>query len=131
MKRSASSAERVLTRQVTTSFGVGIEGYPEGYPGPSVTDPVLAPALLWDVLRLRSDEVPNFVALQTTHAEVADVAVMITGARLSQINEQARDGVPRYACHPGRGANTIAFNQGRNYLGLAANIYAIHIDHYA
>src|SRR5439155_23559918 len=129
MKRSASSAERVLTRQVTTSFGVGIEGYPEGYPGPSVTDPVLAPALLWDVLRLRSDERPNLVALDALAGQVPERSALVHVTCRANVGQKVHDGFLVTSGHPASSADRVALDKrpdDRRPLGGAQPVHAAY-----
>src|ERR1700675_2304877 len=51
-------------------------------PRPSVA-PSFSFLFCTDVLRLRSHKIPDFVALQTAHFQIANVPVMVSGARLS------------------------------------------------
>jgi hypothetical protein len=75
-------------------------------------------------------KIPDFVALQTAHFEVANVAIVIASAAFSQVQQQCGDGVSRHSRHPRRGANTIAIHEGHCNPKLFF-AQAIHIEHNA
>lgn len=88
--------------------------------------PNIAPALLFffcaDILRLRSHEAPDFIALQAAHAEIANCAVVIASTRATEIGQQLKHGNRGAIGHSGSGSNAVPFNKGRNYLCLAGYV---------
>src|ERR1039458_6193574 len=88
--------------------------------------PSIAPAfrfLFWrSILGLRANEIPDFIALQTAHREIANIAVMVGHARISQIDQQFNDCVLGSSRHPHRSANGAPFDEAPYDLSAASFI---------
>ena len=93
----------------TDQFGVGVNRYP----GPGAADTKLIFPRGWNVLVLRANEAPYFVALNPLAVEVHQVLVEVVRTSRAKLNQQFRDGVFGNASHANRGANRAAFNEGR------------------
>jgi hypothetical protein len=83
--------------------------------------PNVAPAFLFlfrpCILGLGSDELPNFIGLETAHLQIADVAVMVSGAGGSEIGQQFDNCRLGNSGHPDCGANGATLDQAANHLG--------------
>jgi len=87
-------------------LGVGIDGRPR----PDVAP--LSAFVLRDVLGLRTDEAPNFIALNPLALEASYVGVMVGRAGRSEVAEQLFDGHPSHADQAGGTPQAVAFHQG-------------------
>jgi hypothetical protein len=63
------------------------------------------------VLRFRSDERPNFVALQSANTEIFHAVVMKLLTGRANLDNQFGNGVQRDIGHSSAGAKAIAFDQ--------------------
>ena len=109
-----------------TQLGIRIQCSPR----PSIT-PAFGLPFRAGILGFGSNKIPDFVALQTANAEVANVLVVVSGASLSQIEEQTGNGVAGNSRHAGCRADAIAFHQGRYNSRLLLPAQPVHIDHNA
>ena len=59
--------------------------------------PNIAPSLLnflhAGVLHLRADEGPDFIALKTAHAEIADMSIVVAGSGAAKVFQELQDGM--------------------------------------
>ena len=106
-------------------FGIGINRGPR---------PAVAPfaALFFgNVLRLRADEAPNFIALNSLALEIANRSVMVRRARRAKIAQQLFNRHPRDASQTRRRSQTVSFNQCGDNGGALLPGQLIHNGHYA
>jgi hypothetical protein len=93
-------------------------------PYPNISPTVLF--LLWrDVLALRADEAPDFVALQSADAHIADVLMVIRGGRAGHVDEQLRNRVAVAPAHLSAGVRQAIAAVCRRASRLPAVLAAI------
>src|SRR5271165_7453502 len=96
-------------------------------PSPNVAPPGFL--LLWrHVLLLRANEFPDFVTLQASNAEIANVAVMVSSASVSQVHEKPSHCVLRNTSHADSGASRAPLDQAPNNLRATGCIQFVHTD---
>ena len=85
--------------------------------------PNVAPALRLllgrDILFLRADELPDFVALQAADSHVADGTVMIVSTDLSQLDQKPHDRVLGDSSDANRRTDAVAFTETPDDLSAA------------
>ena len=64
------------------------------------------------VSRLCADICPYFVTLETADAHIADVLIMVSHARCTEIDKQLRHGVASNSSHARRGTEAVSLNKG-------------------
>src|SRR5271165_863311 len=137
--RTASNALRSIAHEVvcrmlpTASNVVGhaqLRVRIDCRPRPNVA-PALRLLLGSDILFLRADELPDFVALQATDSHPSHGAVVIVPANLSQVYKETRYRVLRNTSHADGRANRASLNQAPNNLRATGAVQSVHIDHYA
>jgi hypothetical protein len=87
-----------------------------GGPGPDVPCSRLH-LFLGDILLLRIDELPDFIALDTASLHIPDVGIMVGCAGAPNVLEQFQDGMLCNSGHAAGGINRTPLYQGRHYLG--------------
>ena len=92
-------------------FGIGIQSNPRPYVAVAFGFHICTAILLF-----RSDEAPNFVALDTLALKVTKRLVLEMQAGRAEIAQKLVHRVARDACHSGRCPNRIAFDESRNDL---------------
>ena len=107
-------------------LGIGVNGDPRPDIAPSVI-------LLFDsdILALRADEGPDFVALEPLHPQMPHMLVVVPRTGRAEVGKQLEYrslGRPRHAAGcPDR----AAFDEAVNDSGTGIGIQAVHIDYYA
>ena len=103
---SQLNAVRKTAREVLNEFG-GVTGIAladqprandlsvgvDGYPSPSTTDPEVVFPRFRDVLILRANERPDFVALDALAVQVDQGLVHVVSASRAEFHQEFRDGV--------------------------------------
>jgi hypothetical protein len=78
-------------------------------PSPYVAKAKLSAMFLWHVLLFAVAELPDFIALNTTASEIADMLALILLARGPEIVKQLENRIFRNACHAGSRIDTHPF----------------------
>ena len=70
-----------------------------------------------DILLLRINERPNFIALDAAHFQVADSPIVVFSASAAHLFQESQDCDFGSACHSHDGIDGNTFNKSRDYLG--------------
>ena len=96
--------------------------------------PHIAPAdclFLWaSVLCLGAYVLPNLVTLQPPHLEIADIRIMVGGARIGQIKQELYNGILGNTRPAHRRTDGVPFDQGRDNLLFLRHCQPFHILNY-
>jgi len=95
-------------------FRIGVHGNPS----PDIANRTARVIRFCDVLFLRADERPNFVALNALARQVHQTIVHVLRAGRAQFNQQFRNRILGNPGHANRRTDRVAFDQRSNHLSL-------------
>jgi len=82
----------------------------------------------WNVALFRSDERPDFIALNATGLQVANVSIVVGSAGGAQVANELFNRHSRHASHASRAPEAVAFHKAVDDLGALFRAQPVHVS---